>query len=155
MAGISFVGKQSMRSPSLSVSLIRYVSALHLAWAGLLLFSTTAGHATTTASLIAYLPIGRVGVALFLAAASIAALATLFRMDGPSLWTAVALTPQGLLLTMAALGACNAIWFSHFADGVERSRWFIAADQQWALWLWAFHVYAVLGLHMRQIRWRT
>lgn len=127
--------------------LISYVALIHVAWAGLLVLSPTAGHATTTSALVTKLPLERGLVVILLLLASACAFWVLFGHPKPSHTTAWLLFPQQVLLLLAAIGAAEAITFSHFADGVVRSRSFIAADQCWVILLCFAHVSAYLRWH--------
>lgn len=62
------------------------------------------------------------------------------------------LMPQQALLIFSAVGAAIAIGNSAFADGVARSREFIAADQCQAILLAVFHTCAVLEPYVRRLR---
>lgn len=59
------------------------------------------------------------------------------------IWFILLLTPQQLLLTMSATGAIEAIWISQFADGVVRSRAFLAADQSYSIIVAIGHTAAI------------
>ena len=66
------------------------------------------------------------------------------------------LMPQQALLIYAAAGAIEAIVGSSFADGVVRSRGFIAADQGVVILLASFHTVALLECPVRELfrQWR-
>ena len=130
-----------------------YAAILHLWWAGLLWLSPSAADATTTAALTDCFSPRYVSVALVVA--SVMSLTVLYRARAPSIWTALCLLPQQALLTLAAVGAVEAIWASQFADGVIRSRYFIAADQFPPILAAVFHNFAVVSYHARGFMWKT
>ena len=66
----------------------------------------------------------------------------------PSLKNVWLVLPQQFMLMVSALGACIAIWKSQFADGVDRPRAFIMADQAPAILMAIFHTMALLEIYV-------
>ena len=95
----------------------------------------------------------REAAALFLLVSSGLAFWVVFHEKGPSWLTAILLTPQVLVILLAAISSGQAIWLSHYADGVIRPRGFIAADQVHPLILLAFHQWAFLTWHRGAMKW--
>ena len=56
------------------------------------------------------------------------------------------LIPQQVLLTISAVGCFNAMYNSAFADGVERTRWFIILDQSPVMLFWIGHTIVLVIL---------
>lgn len=109
---------------------------VHAVWAALLLVpGYNAKKATPVAEV--YETIGTsTGVAIWLLVVAGIAYAGIFTRG---LMTIASLVPQQCVLGISAWGAANAIWLSHYADGVERDRGFIAADQFPNIALWLAH----------------
>lgn len=127
-----------------------YAVWLHLVWAVLFLLSPTAAHATATASLLHNLrgfALARYETALLLVLVSLCAGWIVSRPRVPSFYTLCLLMPQQVLLFLSAIGAGEAIWYGRFADGVERSQWFIAADQAPSIIAAALHLFFILSFH--------
>ena len=128
----------SMNDRSISI-MVLYAIALHLSWSFILLFDHGAINATAVHALARY--IYPVGLLVWVIAG--AALAALVALLTRSIWTVVLLLPQQVLLMMSASGAVEAIWLSQFADGVIRSRAFIAADQLYSVLAAIGHTMAI------------
>lgn len=62
-------------------------------------------------------------------------------------WAGILLIPQSVLLWLSAAGVLSSVFLGHFADGVDRAREFIAADQMIYVFLAAGHT-AALILHV-------
>jgi hypothetical protein len=62
------------------------------------------------------------------------------------------LIPQQIVLMMSAAGAITAVYLSHFADGVERARIFIAADQIPVVLAALGHTAAIIALVVARTR---
>lgn len=58
--------------------------------------------------------------------------------------TLICMLPQQLLLYIAAGGSFRAIWFGHFADGVERTHIFILSDQAPSILIAVFHTWGMI-----------
>jgi hypothetical protein len=150
------VVKQYVGAARLPLVFITYVSILHIVYGAALLLSESAGHATATANILDYLPIGHRVAGILLFASSAMALWAVYFEWPPSLKTLGCMTFQVLFLSLAAVGAADAILDGRFADGVERSRYFILADQCPAIIAMVVHSYAVITYHHAGIRrqWR-
>jgi len=109
--------------------MVLYAVALHLSWSIILLFDYAAINATAVNALARYIqPPG-----FLLCVIAAAAIAALIGLATRAPWIILLLLPQQVLLMMSASGAIEAIWLSQFADGVIRSRAFIAADQLYSV----------------------
>lgn len=108
--------------------MVLYCVALHLCWGVILFVDVDAAGATPVSALYKFIGLGNSNVLVAtLFAASMLAMASL--LPCRSRWIVLLLMPQQLLLAVSAEGAVNAVMLSQFADGVIRSRAFIAADQ--------------------------
>jgi hypothetical protein len=65
-------------------------------------------------------------------------------------WSGILLIPQQVILLLSASGALSAMFLGHFADGVERSRAFILADQCHIVLAAIFHTLALILF----VRWK-
>ena len=119
---------------------------MHLAQGVLLAFYETAGNTTSTATLVKLIPNHSIAGIVLIAVALLSAY-QLFM--GYSKWL---LLPQFLALVAAMNGATLAIWNSAFADGVIRSRPFIAADQM--IYIVIPWVYGLVVLEIYEARFR-
>ena len=99
------------------------VIALHLLQGILLIQTESAGYATSLSSLLQLIPNHIIAGAVMV----IAALLSIYQLATD--WSKWLLLPQLIILIIAAGGVGRAIWLSAFADGIVRSRAFIAADQ--------------------------
>lgn len=120
--------------------MVIYAISLHLAWAFILLIDESAVNATALNALYRYIH-PPIFLAVAVAAAALLALVAVFTR--PS-WTLVLLLPQQVLLMMSAAGAIEAIWTAQFADGVVRTRGFIAADQFYSVLAAIGHTAAII-----------
>lgn len=126
-------------APPLMVS---YCIILHLSWAYLIYLNPhTALGATGTSAL---LDVMRSDL-IVMVALIISSLQAIVALYVPMPWNVVLLLPQQVLLLISALGAADAIYLSHFADGVERSREFIAADQIHLIYCSVAHALAIIA----------
>lgn len=105
-----------------------YVALLHFMWAGILLVSPSGGHATVTSFFIETFH-WRLLVAALLFTSSSLCLLVLYRAPVYTIRTGLMMAPQAVFILLAATGAVQAIITGEFGDGVQRSHWFIAADQ--------------------------
>lgn len=105
--------------------MVLYAVVLHCWWAALIILDRSALHATGPAALAKWVHSPAL-LALVIAAAAICAVVAMFT-ERP--WILLLLLPQQILLMAAAAGAVEAMWLAQFADGVIRTRAFIAADQ--------------------------
>jgi ABC-type Na+ efflux pump permease subunit len=106
---------------------IWYAVTLHMIWAVLLVLNVGATGATAVHGPAKLFP-NHYGLAALLVIVAGCALLGIY-MDGPSATKILLLVPQQLMLGLSAAAALNAMTDGHFADGVERSRAFIIADQ--------------------------
>lgn len=133
-----------IRNHSVSI-MVLYAIALHLSWSIILLSDYAATNATALNALFRYIqPEGLLSGVI--AAAAVAALIALLAQRP---WVVVLLLPQQVLLMMSAAGAIEAIWLSQFADGVVRSRAFIAADQLYSVLAAVGHTVAITSHALR------
>lgn len=121
---------------------------VHLVWATILLLDESAVNATAVNALYRYIA----PPALLALAIAAAALFALTAMLARSQWTLLLLLPQQVLLMMSAAGAIEATWAAQFADGVIRSRAFIAADQLYSVLAAVWHTVAIVAYTMRTTR---
>jgi len=106
--------------------MIIYAIVLHLCW-GILGTIDDTTYLSTAASAPFRLFGNLTGlVCIVVAAAALTGLIARFRSPLASL---MCMLPQQSLLIISAVGAAHAIYLGQFADGVVRSRFFIAADQ--------------------------
>ncbi len=125
--------------------------ALHMWWAFLLMLDDSASMATGLAALQKIIP-NNMYLSLALFTASCASLMGILIVRP---WAIVLLLFQQVLLLFSAAGTVEAIWLSQFADGVIRSRTFIAADQGYAFIMAVCHSVA-LAMHVKLSRkWMT
>lgn len=121
-----------------------YAVALHLVWAALLLFSSAAQHATAVSAVSRLFP-NRYGLAIILL--TVAGCATIgIYLKKLSMTKIMMLVPQQLILGISAAGVLRAMYLSHFADGVQRPRDFLIADQLPAVLALLVHSATILYL---------
>jgi hypothetical protein len=130
--------------------MVLYAIALHFVWACLLMIDHAATQATAVNALSRYINSPEL-LALVVATAGGAALVGL---SMKSAFLVMLLLPQQILLMMSAAGAVEAIWLSQFADGVVRSRAFIAADQVYSVLAAIGHTTAITMHAWRADTWR-
>jgi hypothetical protein len=123
-----------------------YGVAVHSLWGGLLLMSPEPAH-TTPLGVFDGVPRGFVAAGMLVAVG--AAVAGLLQRT-PGMWSLGLLLPQQALLLLTAWSAASAVLAAAYADGVTRSRAFIAADQMPIVLLVAVHTFALIEMH-----WRT
>jgi len=117
-----------------------YAVALHWSWAVILIFDSGGTQATALNAVYRYVePVSFLILVLMFAATS-AMLGLILR----SPLALLLLLPQQIILMMSAAGAFEAIWTMQFADGVIRSRAFIAADQIYSLLAALGHTLALI-----------
>jgi hypothetical protein len=126
--GDNRIGTIETKARSISI-MVLYAIALHLSWAVILLFDHQAINATALNALARYI----YPPELLVWVIASAAIAALIALSTRRPWIVLLLLPQQVLLMMSASGAAEAIWLSQFADGVIRSRSFIAADQLYSI----------------------
>lgn len=128
--------------------MVMFAVALHLTWATILFIDDSAVNATAVNALYRYInPPSLLAVVIFIAA--LLALAAMWTRQS---WTLLLLLPQQILLMMAGAGAVEAIWIAQFADGVARSRSFIAADQFYSVLAAIGHTVAIVSFALARAR---
>lgn len=127
--------------------MVVYAVALHLTWTGILLFDKSALTATPVAAIYLYVHPPAFLITIIFSAAVCATVGLVARTR----WVAIFLLPQQILLMMSAAGAVEAIWLGHFADGVIRSRAFLACDQIYSVLAAIGHTIAIMA-HARRLR---
>lgn len=126
--------------------MVLYAITLHLFWSVLIYLDETALDATAVAALYSWLP-NQTGLAIAIASAAACAIVGLFTKT-PLI--VLLLIPQQLILMASASGAIEAIWLSQFADGVMRSRAFLAVDQCYSILAALGHTIAIVA-HARRV----
>jgi hypothetical protein len=126
--------------------MVLYAITLHLFWSVLIYFDESTMDATAVAALHSWLP-NQVALSFVVAAAALCAIVGLFTRT-PLI--VLFLIPQQLVLMASASGAIEAIWLSQFADGVVRSRAFLAADQCYSILAALGHTIAIVA-HARRV----
>lgn len=144
-------------SAQLPLVFITYVSALHVVYGACLIASVTAGNATATANIVEHIPVYRWMVGLMLIGSALGAAWAVYFEWPPSARSLLLMFAQTLFLALAGLGAIDAVAEGHFADGVERSRYFILADQGHSIIAMVLHNCAVVVFHGKGARglWRA
>lgn len=120
-----------------------YGVSVHLLWGGLLLISP---QPTMTTPLGLFVGAPHVLVATLMLAVAGIAVAGL-RQRVPGLRSLAMLMPQQALLWLTAWSASRAVIASAYADGVLRSRTFIAADQMPIVLIVVIHTAALFEMH--------
>src|SRR5688572_27385699 len=125
---LSEIAKIDHTSPAIVLLGVWYAVALHMLWAGLMVFSSQPEHTTAIYPLSRLFP-NPYGLALILVAVAGCATYGLFKR-GPGITDRVLLlAPQQLVLGVSAAGALHAMALGQFADGTVRSSAFLIADQ--------------------------
>lgn len=127
-------------SDHLLSTMVMLAVTLHLVWAAILLTDESAVNVTAVNALYRYVA----PPSLLALVVATAAAAAFIAMWARSQWTLLLLLPQQVLLMMSAAGAIEAIWVAQFADGVIRSRAFIAADQCYSILAAVWHTVAIV-----------
>ncbi len=120
---------------------------LHLIQGFLLLLDKTAGNTTSAHLLLKYVPYAPLAGLIMVAAALLAMVELVYFHYIPNTGSVILLLPQQIILIMAAGSAIQAIFLSHFADGVIRSRAFIIADQSVFILLAIFYTVAIIEVY--------
>ncbi len=124
--------------------MVLYCIALHVWWATVLIIDGSGVGATAVSALHGWFGTALPGV--LLSVAVMAFIALFLREPG---WIVLFLIPQEIILIFSASGAISAIWLSQFADGVVRSRGFIANDVALNILAAVFYTVAVIA-HARK-----
>lgn len=128
--------------------MVLYAIALHICWVAIILLDDSAVGATALSALHKYIP-----DPLWLAVSiGLAAMLAVFGLYTHVPWIVVLLLPQQLLLIASAAGSFEAIYLSQYADGVVRSRAFIAADQIYSIIAMLGHTAAIIAHAKRLAR---
>jgi hypothetical protein len=122
---------------------IWYCVCLHLWWGLMLLLDPAAAGVTAINSVTRLTGSVWGGALVFLVVGGLAAVG-LLRAEPGRTRGLVQVLPQQAALLLSALGACEAIWRSTYADGVPRPRAFIAADQIPAVFIALAHTAALI-----------
>lgn len=133
----------------LPVFILSLIATKHLVWAVLLLWSSNAAGSTSLHEVNQDLYVGRYGTVLVLVVASVLAFSLLWKSRQASIWTALAITPQAIIVITAGLGAIKAVLNSHYADLEPRPWEFIAADQITPILILIWHQAAIINFHFR------
>lgn len=132
------------RDRAVSIMVLSAV-ALHFIWATILMVDQDALGATALSALHRHIPMPWlmwvIATAALMALLALVVRAPLFLLM---------LLPQQILLMMSAAGAVEAIWLGQFADGVVRSRGFLAADQCYSIIVAIGHTAAII-VHARRV----
>lgn len=131
--------------------MVSYAITLHLVWAGILATDYEVTNATALNALARFIHPEPVLIGVLVTAALLAVWGMMTRYP----WVVLLLMPQQVLLMMSAAGAFEAIWIAQFADGVVRSREFIAVDQIYSILAAVGHTVAIT-VHARRLvsaRW--
>lgn len=127
---------------------IWYCISLHVVWGLLLLYDPAAQHVTGLSGLIRLVRVPEAGAAVFLGVGVLAGVG-LCRARAGGMRGLLEVLPQQSVLVVSAVGACEAVWLAHYADGVPRPRAFIAADQVPAVLIAAAHTLALVDCFLR------
>ncbi len=119
--------------------------ALHLLWcAGILLEPSSVFATAPSAALVLMgLVTGSQQWApaiLFFVVAMMAGYGLCIRSPWRHLW----MVPQHAVLSISAIGALHAMWLGQFADGVQRTRWFLIVDQSPIVLITLAHLTALI-----------
>jgi 4-amino-4-deoxy-L-arabinose transferase-like glycosyltransferase len=123
--------------------MIVYAIGLHLMWALLLNIDGSAANVTSIASTRYLLPKPLTSIAMIVVAFA-ALYGAIWEANRNRAWKWM--IPQQILLMVGAMGAVEAVWDGQFADGVVRSRSFIAADQWDMVWATILHTLAMASI---------
>lgn len=133
----------------------RYISlmvlfsvALHLLWAVLIFHDHSAVNATAVHGVGKFIESPILLAMTFAGVAWCATLGIFTRLP----WIVLLLIPQQIVLLFSAVGVVEAIWLAQFADGVVRSRSFLAADQIYTVLAAVGHTFAMIAHAKRIVR---
>jgi hypothetical protein len=126
--------------------MVLFAIALHLSWAILLIFDSSALNVNAIYALHLYIQSLPVLIGIITGAALMALVGLFTELP----WILLFLIPQQALLMMSAAGAIESMWIGQFADGVLRPHAFIAADQLYSVLAAIGHTVAIIA-HARRI----
>lgn len=136
---------------SVSIMIV-YAIIIHYTWAIGVVLDPTALNVTAVHGLHKIFSSAGL-LSLVLIVAATLALITLFYRSAHSsaVLFVTMLLPQQFLLMVSATGAIEAIWTGQFADGVQRTAWFLFSDQCYSIYAVLGHTAAIVGHAMRSI----
>ena len=123
--------------------LILYVSALHFLWGVLIIYDPAALHSTKLAIFVPVFGSPGAAAMALLTTSVLGAISCCVRTPMP--WVVLLLLPQQAVCILSAIGVLDAIIAGSFADGVQRARAFIAADQINAVLTSVCHALAIVS----------
>jgi hypothetical protein len=126
--------------------MILYAVCLHLCWGILGLIDETTYFSTAPSALFRLF--GPYTGVLCIMVGTAAAVGLCARMRPTS--SLLCLIPQQIFLVISAVGAVHAMSAGQFADGIERSRYFIVGDQAPAVLAAFGHTWAMLRFLVRE-----
>lgn len=128
--------------------MVLFAIALHIWWAAILIFDSSALHVNAIDALYRYISSLPLLIAVIICAATMATVGLFTKIP----WVLFFLIPQQALLMMSAAGAVESIYLGQFADGVLRPRAFIAADQFYSVLAACGHTIAIIAHARRTVR---
>jgi hypothetical protein len=115
--------------------------ALHVIWAVSLVIDPTAINATGLRTMLLVARDTDMAAAIF---AAVAVAATVGLISKGRFLRVLLILPQQAVLWFSVMGAINAMWLGQFADGVQRSHWFLIVDQMPVVLIALGHTLALL-----------
>jgi len=115
---------------------------LHIAWGIFLFLNGAPLYTTSIDGIVRFFHPYQFSAAVLIFAGLCGILGVRLFEKNPSISLAL-FTPMQFLLLLSELTVLQAIWKAHFADGVIRSRYFIAADQVYILIIGALFTYCI------------
>lgn len=126
--------------------IVWYSVLLHLIWAVSYFEDYGTASVTAVSALVIWIPDHLIGIVLLI----VALLAGIGVVRGEGRIPALLMLPQQFIMFLCAGGALQAMWLGQFADGVQRSHWFLAADQSPAVLAAFLHMIAVVRIWKQQ-----
>lgn len=126
--------------------MVLYAIALHVTWAALIAIDPSAVNATAVNAIYRFVHDPTALIVLLLSVAGLAIVGLFTRVP----WIVLLLIPQQCILMASASGTVEAIYLAQFADGVIRSRAFLAADQSYSILAAIGHTVAIIA-HARSV----
>lgn len=128
--------------------MVMYAVTLHLWWCAMIMTDDSAMNATPVNAIHRYVHSPTMLSGLLLVVAVLALSGTFCRKP----YLVLLLVPQQIILLMSAAGVIEAVWLGQFADGVVRSRVFIATDQANSVVACIGHTAALIAHARRLVR---
>lgn len=128
--------------------MVLFSVALHLTWAVLIMHDNSAMNATAVHGVGRFITSPELLAWTFASAAWFAVLGMFTKVP----WIILLLIPQQILLMFSAAGVIESVWIAQFADGVVRSRSFLAADQSYSVLAAIGHSLAMIAHAKRIVR---